>query len=332
MDNKFTTPVLLIAFNRLHTVAKLYEVLKKVKPPRLYVAIDAPRKTIAEEAEKVSSVKNFILNNVDWPCEIKTKFWDINVGTKYAPSGAIQWFFSNEEMGIVLEDDCLPNEDFFYYCQELLKHYKNDSRIGMISGLNRFDHYPCENSYHLATGGSIWGWASWGRVGSNFNPDNPLFKSKYLRKYLSDSINDPAEVDHICSAIIDVLDNRFKTWDLPWGTLLKINSQLSIVPAKNMVLNIGVGPEATHFDTKDVVYTKMKYNKFEYPIKHPECIVPDLAFSKLQASPHLPSMPIRLLRRIAIGRKMLRYISDNIPKSVRLFIRNFKQNILWRAK
>ena len=38
----------------------------------------------------------------------------------------ITWFFKNEEQGIVLEDDCLPIESFFWYCENLLNRYKND--------------------------------------------------------------------------------------------------------------------------------------------------------------------------------------------------------------
>ena len=33
----------------------------------------------------------------------------------------INWFFENEEEGVILEDDVLPIQSFFEYCDELLE-------------------------------------------------------------------------------------------------------------------------------------------------------------------------------------------------------------------
>ena len=60
-------------------------------------------------------MRDYLSSNVDWDCEVKTLFRDKNLGCKYAVSSAIDWFFENEEMGIILEDDCLPSQSFFWY-------------------------------------------------------------------------------------------------------------------------------------------------------------------------------------------------------------------------
>ena len=46
----------------------------------------------------------------------------------------IDWFFSKEEKGIILEDDCVPSQTFYYYCQELLDHYENNENVFSIGG------------------------------------------------------------------------------------------------------------------------------------------------------------------------------------------------------
>jgi hypothetical protein len=87
---------------------------------------------------------------VDWPCEVKTLFREENLGCKYAVSGAITWFFEQEEQGIILEDDCLPSQSFFWFCEELLYRYKYDKRIMMISGYNKFQTYDQSNDYFFS--------------------------------------------------------------------------------------------------------------------------------------------------------------------------------------
>ena len=62
-------------------------------------------------------VRGYIKKNIDWECDIKTLFRDKNLGckcSKHAIHG-----FENEEMGIILEDDCLPSRVFFWFCEEL---------------------------------------------------------------------------------------------------------------------------------------------------------------------------------------------------------------------
>ena len=107
------TAVLFLVFNRLDTTKQVFEAIRQAKPPRLYVAADGPRESKEGEKEKVKAVRKYVMDNIDWKCEVKTLFRDKNLGCKMAVSGAIDLFFENEEMGIILEDDCLPNQSFF---------------------------------------------------------------------------------------------------------------------------------------------------------------------------------------------------------------------------
>ena len=90
------TPVLFLIFNRLDTAMQVFNMIKLAKPPRLYIAADGPRKDKKDETEKVKNVRDFVLNNINWDCEIKTLFRDENLGCGLAVSSAIDWFFENE--------------------------------------------------------------------------------------------------------------------------------------------------------------------------------------------------------------------------------------------
>src|SRR5882757_4165294 len=126
--NPLRTAVLLVIFNRPKTTQLVFEAIRKAKPPRLYIAADGPRK-------------------------------NLNCGV--GPSSAFTWFFEHEEEGIILEDDCLPSQSFFWYCQELLERFRYDTRVMHIGGNNFLNGWKKDSdySYYFSRSGHIWGWA-----------------------------------------------------------------------------------------------------------------------------------------------------------------------------
>jgi len=157
-----TTPVLFIVFNRLDTTKQVFEEIKKAKPQKLFIAADGPRNF--QEKNKTDVVRKYILENINWKCEVKTLFREKNLGCKYAVAGAIDWFFDNVEQGIILEDDCLPSQSFFKFCQEMLEKYKDDERVMHISGTNVEGISKIDQDYFFAINFNVWGWATWKRA------------------------------------------------------------------------------------------------------------------------------------------------------------------------
>ena len=95
---------LFLIFNRLDTTKQVFKAIRQAKPPRLYIAADGARANKKGEYENIQAVRNYVMQNADWNCDIKTLFRDQNLGCKYAVGEAITWFFENEEQGIILED------------------------------------------------------------------------------------------------------------------------------------------------------------------------------------------------------------------------------------
>ena len=58
------------------------------------------------------------------------------MGARERVSSGITWVFENVDRAIILEHDCLPSQDFFRFCEELLEKYKDDERFMHISGDN----------------------------------------------------------------------------------------------------------------------------------------------------------------------------------------------------
>ena len=108
----FDIPILYIVFNRLDTVQRTFPILQQIKPAKLFIAADGPRASKEGEAEKCKQVKDYVTSNINWDCSVQTLFREENLGCGRNVSAAITWFFENVEMGIILEDDCLPDMSF----------------------------------------------------------------------------------------------------------------------------------------------------------------------------------------------------------------------------
>lgn len=233
-------PVLFLTFNRIDTTKRVFAEIQKAKPPRFYFASDQGRNE--EEIKKVKKVRKYVLDNINWDCEVKTLLRDENLGCRNSVSDAITWFFKNEKDGIILEDDCLPNQSFFHFCEELLDYYKDDKRIWHISGDQFVSNFDNGASYYFAKIMHCWGWASWA--------DRWAYYGKDLKDYNESNLQKFSENEKVQKYWLEILTKMKKseinTWDYQWTFRLIESNGLCINPSKNLISNIGFGEEGTH--------------------------------------------------------------------------------------
>ena len=272
IKHKMNTPILFLIFNRPDTAQKVFDEIRKQKPPKLYVAADGARENKPDEKEKSQQTRD-IIKQVDWDCDVKTLYRDANFGCKMAVSSAITWFFEQEEFGIILEDDCLPNSSFFQFCEELLLKYKNDERIGHISGNCFLPDVIKGSSYDFCNTAHIWGWASWRRVWKDYDINLTYWKTGNKRQH-KNMFNSFLDEAYFSSFISDTLKNKaINTWDVQYLFLHRLTNRLCIYPSKNLVTNIGMNVEgATHMSNKNKNFY-IPSETMEFPLIHPENIV-----------------------------------------------------------
>ena len=266
------TPVLFLIFNRLDTTKEVLAEIRRVKPKRLYIEADGPRPEQGKsELEDIEAVRNYVMRNIDWDCECKTLFRENNLGCRRAISSAITWFFENEEAGIILEDDCVPSESFFRFCQELLNHYSDDTRVMHIGG-NNFDDGQLFNSssYYYSNRVHVWGWATWRRAWKLYEPSILCIEEELKNiKYIPFSTNKHYDAKYF-AFVRKTLKGQIDTWDYLWSVAITCNNGLSIIPKYNLVKNIGFGNGATN--TKSMAFCQ-KFIKncetIDFPLMHP---------------------------------------------------------------
>lgn len=264
------TPVLFLVFNRLDTTQRVFEQIKKAKPPRLYIGADGARVTKEGELEKVEEIRQYILGNIDWECEVKTLFRDKNLGCKKAVSSAITWFFEHEPQGIILEDDCLPVQSFFWFCEGMLNHYKDDKRVWHISGDNFQNGVKRgDGSYYFSRYTHIWGWATWADRWQEYDVDLKSFEEFGNQNMIADIFDNPSEQRFWLKTFKEVKEGKIDTWDYQWSYCAFANNGLCILPNVNMISNIGFGENATHTHDLESEMANIESKEIDFPIVHP---------------------------------------------------------------
>lgn len=244
----FNTPILLIVWRRPDMVSRLITNLRTHKPSHIFVACDGARDGNLEEKDKVNKTRLTVASEIDWACHLETLYQDTNLGCRRGVESAINWFFEHVEEGIILEDDCLPHNDFLPYCAELLKKYRDDSSIWMVSGDNSAHIDITSNfSYGFVQTPLIWGWATWRRAWSYYQQG--INGWPIIRQFgLEDCIYTcPVERQYRIKKLDGYFfENDTDTWDTLWHISVKMGRGLCAIPRQNLISNQGVGEDATH--------------------------------------------------------------------------------------
>lgn len=235
--NLRATPILLIAFNRPTTTLEVFQHIRKAQPARLYIAADGPRLTHPDDVEKCKQVRA-IKESVDWDCVVKTRYSENNQGCKKGVVSAINWFFENEEEGIILEDDIIPDDSFFSYCADMLNLYRNHEKIKAVMGFNLYGQGVKSDSHFIYEGFYPWGWATWRRAWIQYDPDyydidklKALQKTKKSHKHLINTLD--LNLQLIKKGLLD-------TWDYQFMYMMACRNGFSVAPYANLIKNIGI--------------------------------------------------------------------------------------------
>jgi hypothetical protein len=221
------------------------------------------------------------LESIDWDCEVKTLFREENLGCGKAVSTAINWFFENEESGIILEDDTVPDQTYFQFCEEMLTKYKDDDRIAMVAGCNLADKESNSDTYYFSKYAQIWGWATWRRAWSGYDYGISLW-SKLRNTDFIYSVYPENYIANAFKSIFDkISDNLIDTWDYQWLFHNLINDRKTIVPCCNLVSNIGFSKDATHTFCESDPKSCLPRGELFFPLKHPISYSADIARDRI---------------------------------------------------
>lgn len=307
MRDRITAPVLLIAFNRPDTTIITFESIRKVKPQKLYIAIDGPRNNKPDEPELCKEVLK-ITKQIDWDCEAKYLIREQNLGCKLGVTSAISWSLEKEERIIVIEDDIVAVPAFFSFAEELLEKYKDDERIAMISA-NQYTPIKMEDSYLFTKYGHIWGWATWKRVWDKFDVFLPDIESSVIGGLSEFSyINNSEHKYHqkyFSLWMEKILSKTENAWGPQFVFFRHRNNLLSIAPRVNLASNIGT----TSSRTDNVAKINEHYfpaDKSFYLLDHPKKVELNTAYDYHHFKKHIINKSTLIKRIFRKVKKILK--------------------------
>ena len=278
--------VLFVIFNRPDTTFEVFEQIRNAQPARLYISGDGPRAHKPGEDVLCAEARS-VINRVDWECEVKTLFNDKNLGCKDAVSAAVTWFFDNEEEGIILEDDCLPANSFFKFCDVLLEKYRDDTRVRHITGCNLQQGKKWGNgTYYFSNRTHVWGWAGWRRVWKEYDKNLTRYEGEEIEKQIQNIYADPLVVEGWMNIFNEVKAGKINSWAYPLDFINFFNNGLVIIPNENLIKNIGFGEGATNTLVEDDFYANNTLHEideivdpvFILPEKQADCFIFDNDF------------------------------------------------------
>lgn len=311
----FNVPILFIIFNRPDYAQVVFNEIKKIKPKKLYIAADGPRKCNENDLINCSKTRE-IINQINWECEVKTLIRQENLGCKISVSSAITWFFKNELSGIILEDDCLPEQSFFWFCEELLEKYKNNKKVMMISGTSHlFNKAKFKESYFFTNFFGIWGWATWRRAWDLYDINMGGWEDYKKNQKLLNIYKDQSFTNFIESMCQNAYEGLVNTWDIQWFFSCLKNEGYSIMPKFNLISNIGV--LGTHSDNQtNTQFLPTKPINLK-KVVHPQEVILDSHLNSVIYKNILEGYPISKIKKILLLN--IKFLKKIIKRLFRFF-------------
>tara|TARA_B100001059_G_scaffold56775_1_gene51826 strand:+ start:6406 stop:7359 length:954 start_codon:yes stop_codon:yes gene_type:complete len=315
------TPVLLLFFNRSESTKKLIEALRVNKPSILFISIDGPRKDNINDVKQIAIIKDLI-KNIPWKCNIQKKFNTKNLGCKVAVTEALNWFFNINDYGIILEDDCIPNSDFFQFCEYNLSKYKNNNKVMQISGNNfLMNNDLCKESYYFTTINDIWGWATWKRAWNLFKPDISEYNYSKDYKMFLEYYKNKKIIKWMKIYFDNALKKEHDIWSTQWTYAMIKAGGYTIAPKVNLVKNIGFDRLATTKNNKSFkLYSSIETSSLQIEMD-PKIISPNFYLDKIR---------FKLVKKTDPNLFLFTFVINIIPSSIKNILKYFIKKISFK--
>lgn len=309
LGDAMITPIVFLIYKRPDLARKVWAEIRKAKPPILLVVADGPR----NETERAACDETrALVEQVDWPCDVRRNYSNSNMGCKHRPASGLKWVFEQVEEAIILEDDCLPDPSFFPFCDELLERYRHDERVGMICGSNFHPDPQAAFSYFSSIYPRVWGWATWRRAWKFYDlamTQWPLVRDGLWMGKLFTTENEAARMSKRWD---ELYKGEINTWDGQWFYSMRVRGYSCLVPSTNLVTNIGIGADATHTTHSGCDYADAPSSPMKFPLRHPPFLAVDRAsdarhFRTVYMPPLWPSIKGQIMNRHWYG-KLVRQI------------------------
>jgi len=159
---------------------------------------------------------------------------------------------------IVLEDDLIVSPFFLKFMNDALITYQDKPKIGHIQAYTFTSDPSLPDTFLIKWTGS-WGWATWSRAWTHFNPNGSellhTLKERHLTKTFDFEGNYP-----FTKMLRKQVTGLNDSWAIRWNASLFLSDILSLNVSKSLVMNNGFDGSGTNCGGGDL-YQSQLWNK-----------------------------------------------------------------------
>ena len=275
-----TVPVAFFIFNRPRLTARIADAIQAASPSALYVVADGPRPDVPEDVGLTAATRA-VIDDRDWGCPVHRSYASANMGCGRRVASGLDWVFEDVEAAIILEDDCLPDPSFFRFCETLLDRYRDDSRVAMVSGTNEAVTWlDGGQDYIFAGHGSVWGWATWRRAWQGYDFSAASLDDPTARAAASEFVGDEEIYQERLYNAERARSGAVDTWDYQWTWSRMVHKGLVAVSTRNLISNLGFGPDATHTTGYDMRRANLHRHAAPDDLRGPDRVAADPRYDR----------------------------------------------------
>lgn len=238
-------------------------------PLRVYFHVDGARIGNPYDHSSIIEIRNLV-DEFSKKHQVILRFQDSNLGMKRAMIYAINWFFQNEEYGLIVEEDVLIHPDSPPLVLDILTKNIDNREIGAISLNNMLpeEFLPKDCDIYASNLVFIWGWATWKRVWteSRLDLDDVFYRMKKIE------INRSIGIFAYIYFLKYFLRKARQSWDGSFMLSLWERNLKTIQFVHNLSVNLGFDHRATNTKNSKIIQPPMPVQiKGEWEIMRYQC-------------------------------------------------------------
>lgn len=254
-------PIALFAFRRPDHTRRTLEALaanKEAARSILFAFCDGPRREA--DVEPVQSVRQ-LLHAAKGFAAIEIVEHKTNIGLANSIIGGVSAVLEKYLNVIVVEDDLVTSPHFLGYMNDALRLYADEAAVASIHGYI----YPVEGDLpptFFLRGADCWGWATWRRAWSVFEPDAGLLAAGLRQAGLEQAFDMDGAYPYM-QMLKDAEEGRVDSWAIRWHASAFLENMLTLYPGRSLVQNIGTEGSGTHGDISNSFEVDLEIRRIE---------------------------------------------------------------------
>jgi hypothetical protein len=321
------SPILILAFNRPTKLITTLEAVLAQGPRKIYISQDGPRK---EYPHETLATKMIIEDFLKCGKIYSANFLEKNYGTLIGIQAGISWFFSQEDVGFILEDDIIlmPGAlDEAEYAISFIDRTKGIASVNLrnivpssqiLENYSTFRYSKFTTSHFWGTTSYFWN-LSTRRINCKPNVKEMLFLCKFygfiqglnwFSKYLADYKLEKEQPENA-------------NWDIRWSISHAHNGWKSIYTNRNRIRYDGFGEDATHTKISPKKMEKIFSNAEEMTFCQPSSNLIDEKADRYLNKHGYGFTSVKSLRRILKLRRRISQIGHLLSNHIRFISATF---------